>query len=233
MGTKNLEEVAGAPVISAGKVAGSGTSRRLLGGVLGSVLAKGPGDSPLAPRKLAMLGVTADRLLLLNFKQPLWTVTVTEVIAAVPRELVSTIEIAKSLSMNPVAVVFVDGTVWNFEADKSNLGKIKPRGGRVHAAGGRRPVVGPGRTGHRPSSNLTSKTCRGSRRFGGGDGSGAERSRRRRDGWGVEHRARHQPRAGRGRRPGGDPRSRRRHGRSGRPGRSPTPAARRPCTPSI
>lgn len=136
MGMKNLEEVAGAAVISAGKVAGSGTSRRLLGGVLGSVLAKGPGESPLAPRKLAVLAVTADRLLLLNYKQPVWNVTITEVLAEVPRDLVSSIEISKSLSMSPLAVVFVDGVVWNFEADKANLGKIK----RIAAEFGPAPV---------------------------------------------------------------------------------------------
>jgi len=130
----NADEIAGAPVVAGVKVLGSGSSRRMIGGVVGALIGKGPGDSPLDPRQLGFLAATADRLLLLNFRHGLLRPKATGLLGQVPRALVASVEIKRSLAMNPIAVVFTDGTVWNFEVDKMNVGKAKRLGAEFAGA---------------------------------------------------------------------------------------------------
>ena len=126
---KQADEVAGAPTIGGAKVAGAGTAASLLGGSAGEAVAKaagkGPGPSPLGVRQLGYLTITADHLLLLNFKHGIWHPTANGILSRVPRELVTSIEVGRSLSMNPLVVRFTTGEEWHLQCDKANLGKVK------------------------------------------------------------------------------------------------------------
>ena len=126
---KRADEVAGAPTIGGGKVAGAGTAAAVVGGLAGAAVGKlkghGAGPSPLAVRQLGYLTATADELLLLNFKHGVWHPTATGILARVPRELVAGIDVSKSISMNPLVVRFTDGGEWHLLVDKANVGKMR------------------------------------------------------------------------------------------------------------
>lgn len=126
---KQADEVAEAPTLGGGKVAGAGSAAASIGGLAGAAVGKlkgqGVAPSPLGVRQLGYLTATADHLLLLNFKHGLWHPTATGILARIPRDLVAGIDVSKSISMNPMVVRFTDGTEWHLLVDKANVGKIK------------------------------------------------------------------------------------------------------------
>lgn len=121
---KNGDEVAGARLLGGVKVLGSGSGRVMAGG-MAKVAFGGRRESPLAPRQMAVVALTAEDLLLLNFKHGAIHPVATGVLARIPRAEVAGAEVPRSLTMNRMSVAFTDGSVWNFEVTRPNAGKAR------------------------------------------------------------------------------------------------------------
>jgi len=121
---KNGDEVAGSTLLGGVKVLGSGSGRMMAGGVA-KLAFGGVRESPLKPRQLAVVALTAEDFLLLNFKHGAIHPIATGVLARIPRAEVAGAEVPRSISMNRMTVAFIDGSVWNFEVTKPNAGKAR------------------------------------------------------------------------------------------------------------
>ena len=121
---KNGDEVAGASLLGAVKVLGSGSGRVLASGVASLAFGKRR-ESPLKPRQLAIVAITAGDFLLLNFAHGMIHPKATGVLSRIPRREVAAAEVSRSLGMNRMRVVFTDGEEWNFEVTKPNVGKAR------------------------------------------------------------------------------------------------------------
>lgn len=121
---KNGDQVAGATLLGGVKVLGSGSGRQLAGG-LAKLAFAGTRPSPLKPRQIAVVALTAEDFLLLNFKHGAIHPIATAVLARIPREQVAGAEIPRSLMMSRLTVVLTDGSAWNFEVTKPNASKAR------------------------------------------------------------------------------------------------------------
>lgn len=121
---KNGDEVAGSPLLGGVKVLGSGSGRAMASGAARVGFGR-QRESPLKPRQLAVVALTAEDFLLLNFKHGAIHPIATAVLARIPRSEVAGAEVPKSLSMNRMTVAFSDGSLWNFEVTKPNAGKAR------------------------------------------------------------------------------------------------------------
>lgn len=120
----NGEETAGAPLLGGVKVLGSGSGRVMAGGAASLAFGQRR-ESPLKPRQLALVAITAEDFLLLNFAHGLIHPRATGVLARIPRREVAGAHVNKSVGMNRMRVAFVDGAEWNFEVTKPNAGKAR------------------------------------------------------------------------------------------------------------
>lgn len=127
---KNGDEVAGAPLLGGVKVLGSGSGRVMAGGAA-KLAFGGRRESPLRPRQIAIVALTAEDFLLLNFKHGAIHPVATGVLARIPRSEVAGAEVPKSISMNRMTVAFTDGSLWNFEVTKPNAGKAREIAGQL------------------------------------------------------------------------------------------------------
>ena len=121
---KNGDEVAGSELLGGVKVLGSGSGRVMAGGAA-KLAFGGRRESPLQPRQIAVVALTAEDFLLLNFKHGAIHPVATGVLARIPRSEVAGAEVPKSISINRMTVAFTDGSVWNFEVSKPNAGKAR------------------------------------------------------------------------------------------------------------
>lgn len=121
---KNGDEIAGNPLLGGVKVLGSGSGRVMAGGAASLAFGK-KRPSPLKPRQIAVVAITANDFLLLNFKHGLVHPIATGVLARIPRSEVVGAEVPKAITMNRMRVQLTDGTEWNFEVTKPNAKKAR------------------------------------------------------------------------------------------------------------
>lgn len=129
---KDGDQVAGAPLLGAVKVMGSGSGRALAGGLAKAAFG-GRRDCPLLPRQLAVLAVTSDDFVLLNFKHGAIHPKATGVLARIPRHEVVAAEVPRAVGLNRMSVRFSDDTEWHFEVTKPNAGKARTIAGLLTA----------------------------------------------------------------------------------------------------
>ena len=121
---KQGEEVVGAPLLGYAKVMGSG-SGRAMSPVAAALAFNKRRESPIKPRQLAVIALTADDFLLVNFKNGMVHPVATGVLARFPRAQIAAIELPRAAMMNQLRVEFADGNEWFFDVAKPETRKLR------------------------------------------------------------------------------------------------------------